>query len=312
MLDNVPFVREASAKRLATDAVRVLKQCLRHGTTTIEARSGYGLNLSTELKILRVLTLLGDAPITVVPTVCAAAVLPPEYTGKAPEYIDWASRELLPSVHKRGLARFIDVVCDRGAFSADELRPLLAASAVLEMPLKLSLAAYGPADGAVLLREFPFASADHLDYLDEPGITHMAETGTMAVLAPAFSFFLGRQFAPARALIDRGVPVALASNYSRVTSPTCNMQTAIFIACHELRIKPAEAITAATLNAAWALKLGHRIGSLEAGKQADLIILNVDDYRELGHEFGVNLVDMTMKQGVVVSDRTGVKWPAHS
>ena len=312
VLENVPFVREAAAKRLLADASVVLRQCLRHGTTTLEAKSGYGLNLSAELKILRVLTALGDAPITVVPTLCAAPALPPEFEGRAGDYIYWACHELLPVVHRRGLARFVDAVCDRGAFSASELRPLLAMAHSFGMPLKLSVAGFAPSDGTALAREFPLTSADHLDHLDEAGIADLAEAGTIAVLAPASTFFLGRRYPPARALIERGVPVALASNYSCVTSPTCNMQMVIFLACHELHMKPAEAIVAATLNGAYALKLGHRTGSLEAGKQADLIILNVGDYRELAYEFGINLVDMTMKQGAVVGDGSGVKWPAHS
>lgn len=312
ILGNVPFVRDAAARRLVADATLVLRQSLRYGTTTLAAKSGFGLSFSAELKILRALMALGDAPITVVPVLCAAPAIPPEFEGRVPDYVDWASRELVPAVHKRGLARFVDAVADRGAFRAAELRPLLAAAQSLGLPLKLTVAAFGPSDGAALAREFPLTSADHLDHLDEAGIAALAEAGTTAVLAPAASFFLHRQHAPARALIDRGVPVALASNYNRVTSPTCNMQLAIFLACHELRMTPPEAITAATINAAHALKLGYRIGSLEAGKQADLLILNAGDFRELAYEFGVNLVDMTLKQGAVVTGSPGVKWPAQS
>jgi imidazolonepropionase len=313
MLANVPYVREATSKRLMAEAVNALRRCLSHGTTTIEAKSGYGLNASTELKILRVLTALGDAPITIVPTFSAAQVVPPEFEDRAGDYLEWLRSDLLPAVHKRGLTRFVHASCDLGAFSAAQLRPFLDSAHALGLPLKLSLSRYGPADGAELFRDHSFTSADHLDYLNEDGIVCLAESGTIAVLTPAATFFLGgRQHAPARALIDRGVPIALATNYSRVTCPTYNMQLVIFLACHLGGLKVAEAVTAATINSAHALKLGHRAGSIEVGKQADLLILSVGDYRELAHEFGVNLVDVTIKQGAVVYERSGVKWPVRS
>ncbi len=311
ILPNIPLVREATSRKLTTDAITVLKRCLMHGTTTLEAKSGYGLTFNSEMKILRVLTTLGDAPITVVPTLAAASVIPPEFADRPAEYIDWVSRELLPEVHKRGLVRFVDGACDRGAFSAAQLRPLFKAATELRLPVKMSLALFEARDAAALLPTHQFASLDHLDHITGATVAAIAESGTIATLTPAASFFLGAGvYAPARALISRGTPVALASNYNRVTSPTYNMQLVIFLACHKLQMKASEAISAATINSAHALKLGHRIGSLEAGKQADIVILNVGDYRELAYEFGINLVDMTIKQGEVVFDRSGVKWPA--
>jgi imidazolonepropionase len=313
MLANVAYVREATSKRLMAEAVKALRRSVSHGTTTIEAKSGYGFTASTELKILRVLTALGDAPITIVPTFSASQIVPPEFEGRADQYLEWLRSELLPVVHARGLARFVHAFCDRGAFSAAQLRPFLDSARQLGMPLKMSLSRYGPADGTDLFDGHSFTSADHLDYLSEEGIVRMAESGTIGVIAPAASFFLGgRRYAPARALIDRGVPIALATNYSRVTCPTYNMQLVIFLACHLNGMKVAEAVTAATINSAHALKLGHRAGSIEEGKQADLLILSVGDYRELAYEFGVNLVDMTIKQGDLVSERPGVKWPVRS
>lgn len=313
MLANVPYVREATSKRLMKRAVNTLRRCLSYGTTTVEARSGYGLNASSELKILRVLTALGDAPITVVPTFGAAHVVPPEFDGRPREYLEWLRTDLLPLVHKRGLARFVHATSDVGSFSAAELRPFLDSAAALSLPAALSLSRFGPADGARLLGEYAFASAAHLDYLDEEGIARMAESGTIAVLTPFSSFFLGgRRYAPARALIERGVAVALATGYSQVTGPSNNMQATIFLACRLNGMRPPEAITAATINSAHALKLARRCGSIEEGKQADLLILNIGDYRELAYEFGGNLVDVTIKNGDVVYDRSGVKWPVPS
>jgi imidazolonepropionase len=313
ILGNIALVRDTTSRRLRVDAVTVLKQCLSHGTTTVEAKSGYGLNAGSELKILRVLSMLGDAPITVVPTFSAASVTAPEFDVRPREYIAWLRTDLLPTVHRRGLARFVDASCDRGSFSAAELRPLYDAARALGLPLKMNLAQYGASDGAALAAEYSFISFDHLDHLDSDGLAHVAESGAIATLAPAATFFLDSgPYAPARRLIQYGVPIALASSYSRVTSPNYNMQLVIFLACHQLHMTAAEAVCAATINSAHALKLGNRIGSLEAGKQADLIILRTGDYREIGHEFGINLVDVTIKQGAVVYDRSGVKWPVRS
>lgn len=309
IVDNVLPVRQATSRRLTSEANKVLRHCLGHGTTTVEAKSGYGLTSSAELKILRVLRELGEGPTTVVPTFSAASVVPPEYEGRAEEYIDWLCRELLPVVHKRGLARFVDGSCDPGAFTAEQLRPLFDEAQRLGFPLKLNLAQFGSQRGAQLAAEYPLTSVDHLDYLDDAGIGHIAESGSIATLTPAASFFLERPFAPARALMERNVPVALASNYSRVTSPTYNMQLVIFLACHNLHMTPGEAVCGATINGAHAVRLGHHTGSLEAGKQADIILLSVGDYRELAFEFGINLVDMTIKKGAVVYDSSGVKWP---
>ncbi len=313
ILGNVALVREATSRRLNGEAVAVLRQCLSHGTTTVEAKSGYGLNASAEMKILRVLSTLGDAPITVVPTFSAASVAAPEFALRPREYIEWLRNDLLPVVHRRGLARFVDASCDFGSFCATQIRPLFDAAKALGLPLKMNLAQYGASDGAALGAEYPLTSFDHLDHLDSAGVAQIAESGAIATLTPAATFFLDSQpYAPARKLIESGVPVALGSSYCRVTSPNYNMQVVIFLACRQLQMTAAEAVCAATINSAHALKLGHRIGSLEVGKQADIIILRAGDYREIGHDFGINLVDVTIKQGQVVHERQGMKWAAPS
>ncbi len=310
ILGSVAAVRESTSRRLASEARAVLRDCLAHGTTTLEAKSGFGLNAGAELKILRVLTALGDAPMTVVPTLSAASATPAEFDGRPDDYMRWLTAEFLPVVHRRGLARFVDGSCDQGAFSAAQLHHLYRAASDLGLPLKMNLAQFAPADGASLASEFAFTSFDHLDHVDDSGIAEIARSGAVATLTPAAAFFLGHNHAPARKLIARGVPVALASDSSRVTSPTFNMQIILFLACHQLGMTPAEALSAATINGAHALRLGHRAGSLEAGKQADIAILKCGDYRELARNFGGNLVEMTIRHGEVVASRSGVKWNA--
>ena len=309
-LVNLNAVRDSSGRRLTVEAHGVLKQCLAHGTTTIESKSGAALNLPGETKLLRVITSLGDTPLDVVPTFFGALTTPPEFDGDAARYIHWLVDELMPVVHKRGLARFVDGCADRGAFTASELRPYFRRARELGFELKLSALQFGSTDGLELTDEFEFASIDGLECADEKAADRIAASGAIATLTPASSFFLDLRRAPARDLIARGVPVAIASNFSRIATPTYNMQIVIFLACHDLGMTPAEAVTAATINGAHALKMGHRLGSLESGKQADLLILNVGDYRELAHEFGINLVGSTLKRGVVVYDKSGVRWPA--
>lgn len=313
VLDNVAAVRETTARRLTAQATSVLRLAIAHGTTSIESKSGYGLNASGELKILRVLTALGDSPLELVPTFCGANVVPPEFDGRAEDYIRWMCDELLPLVHRRGLARFVDGRCDPGAFTAEQLRPYYRSAQGLGLDLKMHVSQFGETGGLALSSEFRFVSLDHLEHLGEGDLARLRDSGAVATLAPASTFFDQKHpYAPARDMIESGIPVALASGYNRVSSPTFNMQVVVFLACHHYGMTAAEAISAATINGACALKLAHRLGSIEAGKQADLLVLNIGDYRELSYEFGVNLVDMTIKRGVVVHDRSGVRWPTES
>lgn len=309
-LTNLAVVRETSGKRLISEASAVLKQALAHGTTTLEAKSGSALNASGESKILRVLTALGDSPVDVVPTFFGAHTVPPEFEGRPGEYIEWLSNDLMPTVSKRGLARFVDGCADAGGFAADELLPYFNRARELGFGLRLHDSQFAAGGGTTLVRDFAFTSVDHLEHAGPAAIAALPESGAVATITPASSFYLGVPRAPARDLIAAGVPIALASGFNRLTTPTYNMQFIVFLACHEFGLAPAEALAAATINGAHALRLGHRVGSLEPGKQADLLILNVGDYRELACEFGINLVGVTIKRGAVVFDGTGVKWPA--
>lgn len=306
-LPSVPYIREAPARRMAADAGNVLRQCAAHGTTTIEAKSGLALNSGGEIKMLRTLARLSDGPVELVPTFFGAHVTPPEFEGRPGDYIGWLTAEVLPVVHRRGLARFVQGCADAGAFTAEQLRPHYAKAHELGCALKLHYGQFGAGDGLILAREFPFAGIDHAEYAPAECIARIAPA-PVVTLTPAASFFLDTARAPARELIEAGVPVALASNYDRALTPSFNMQLVIFLAVHQLGLKPAEAVSAATINAAHALKMGARIGSLEPGKQADLTVLNVGDYRELAHEFGANLVEVTMKRGAVVSGGSGTEW----
>ncbi|MBS1872261.1 MAG: amidohydrolase family protein [Acidobacteria bacterium] len=309
---DAAYIRDVSSRRLATEACQAVEQCLRHGTTAIEAKSGYGLDATGELKILRALTTVGDGPVTVAPTFSAGSTPPPEFEGRRGEYMTWLANDLLPRIHKRGLARFVTAACDSESFTADEIRPYLVAGRELGMPLKLDLAHEGSAEASDLLAELAFTSVDHVEHLEQNAGPVLAGSGAVAVLTPTWSFFNGRRYAPARMLIELGVPVALASNFSRASNPSSNMQTVIFLACKQMGLTVAEAVSAATINSAHALRLGHRLGSIEPGKQADILVLNVGDYRELGFDFGINLVDMTIRGGVAMTGQTGAQWPRAS
>lgn len=306
-LANVAHVREATARRLAAEAMAALRQCAVCGTTTAEVKTGYALNAGGEIKLLRVLARLAADSIEIVPTFFGAHTAPPEFEGRPGEYIEWLTADLLPVVARRGLATFADGCADAGAFTAAQLRPYFEKARELGFALKLHCAQFGPSDCAALVSEFPFTSIDHLEHAPLELITRAAQA-SIAVLTPAASFYLGTRPVAARELVEAGAPIALATNYGRAVTPCSSMQHVVFLAAHQLRLTPAEAVSAATINAAHALKIGARTGSLEPGKQADLIILNAGDYRDLACEFGVNLVDVTMKKGAVVHDSSGGKW----
>jgi imidazolonepropionase len=305
-LANIGHVREATSRRLMTEATAVLEKCAAYGTTTIEAKSGCALNLGGEIKVLRTMLRLAPDPVEVVPTFFGAHVVPPEFEGRPCDFVHWLISEVLPAIHRRGLAKFVDGCADAGAFTAAQLRPYFECARQLGFALKLHCGQFAPTDGASLASDFCFTSIDHVEHI-APECLARISPATVVALTPAASFFHDRGRARARQLIEAGVPLALASNYGRSITPTYNMQFVIFLAVHQLGMTAAEAVSAATINSAHALKLGHRVGSLEPGKQADLTVLTVGDYRELAHEFGINLVGLTMKNGVVVSDPAGAK-----
>jgi len=299
---SMEAVRGMSASQLETQARASLAAMARHGTTTLEAKSGYALNEAGELKTLRLLAKLNGDPLDIIPTYLGAHIPPPEYRGKADAYIDWMAAEMMPQIRRRKLARFVDVYCDEGAFSLDQSRRYLEQARRLGFGLKIHAEQFARTGAARLAVELEATSADHLEHASEEDLRALAPSNTIATLLPGSVFHLGlRTYAPARALIEEGAAVALATDFNPGTSPTYSMQMVLSLACTEMHMSPAEAIVAATINGAHALSQADRIGSLEPGKQADLLILNVQDYRELPYYFGTNNVHLTMKRGVPLS-----------
>ena len=309
-------VRQASVDSLLRQAQGFLEQFAAHGTTTLEVKSGYGLEAAQELKLLEVIRRLRRTTrLELVPTLLAAHALPPEYAGHPASYIEKVVRELIPAVAcvgahghaplrdpRKKLAEFIDCFCDRGAFSVDQCRRVLAAGSEQGLIPRLHAEQLNRTGASLLAVEFKAASADHLDKLSSADLRALARSDVVATLLPGANFFLGlKNYPPARKLIEAGAVVALATDFNPGTSPTVNMQIILSLACSAMRMTPAEAVSAATINAAWALRRAGRLGSLEPGKQADLIVLDVSDYREIPYYFGVNHCRMTVKAGAVVS-----------
>jgi imidazolonepropionase len=301
ILSSVEAVRSLSTARLRSQGRAFLAAMARHGTTTLEAKSGYGLDEVSEIKTLRVLASLDGEPLEIVPTYLGAHVPPPEYPGRTDAYVDWMAAEVMPKIRRRKLARFVDVYCDAGAFTLDQARCHLENARRLGFDLKVHAEQFSRSGAARLAVEMGAASADHLEQAGEEEVWALANSDTIATLLPGSVFHLGlRCYAPARALIEAGAAVALATDFNPGTSPAYSMQMILSLACTEMRMSPAEAITAATVNGAHAIRRAGRIGSLETGKQADLIVLNVADYRELPYYFGTNNVHLTVKRGVIL------------
>lgn len=296
ILSSVAAVRSMSAARLEAQARSSLAAMALHGTTTLEAKSGYALDEAGELKTLRLLAKLDGDPLDIVPTYLGAHIAPPEYRGKPDAYIDWMTTEMMPQIRRRKLARFVDIYCDDGAFTLEQSRRYLEHARRLGLGLKIHAEQFARTGAARLAVELDAASADHLEQASEEDIRALAQSNTIATLLPGSVFHLGlHAYAPARALIEAGAAVALATDFNPGTSPTYSMQMVVSLACTEMRMSPAEAIAAATINGAHALGCADRIGSLEPGKQADMLLLKVSDYRELPYYFGSNNVHITIK-----------------
>lgn len=309
ILASVHAVRETPIRRLTLQAQQTLAACIQHGTTTLEAKSGYGLDETGERKALRAVQALDGKPLDLVATYLGAHGVPPEYAGRADDYIHWMCSYLMPKIRRRRLARFADVHNERGAFTLEQARRYLSVARELGFLLKIHAHQFSHSGAVKLAVEMGAASADHLDYSDEEDARLLAGSETMATLLPGAVFHLGLdRYAPARTLIEAGAAVALATDFNPGTSPTCNMQIILSLACTQMRMTPAEAFAAATINGAHALCLADRVGSIEAGKQADLVMFDVPDYREVPCHFGVNLVAMTMKRGVVLYEKERMKW----
>ena len=298
---TVRLVRESSRSELKELARDRLRRLLSFGVTTIEVKSGYGLSVPDEIKCLEVIAdLNAEGPWDLVPTFLGAHAVPPEYSRDHEGYLSLLTDQMLPEIARCGLARFCDVFCDVGAFTLVETEEVLAAARRLGFGLKLHADELSPLGGAELAARMGAISADHLLCITEAGIDALARSQTVATLLPGTAFFLGMQYAPARKLLERGVRVALASDCNPGTCPTENLPLIGAMACTQMKMLPSEVLAALTLNAATAIGCADRVGSIEVGKQADLMICDLPDYRQLFYHFGVSHVWRVIKRGRVV------------
>ena len=283
---SVAAVRKASAGQLSEKVLTALNAMLKQGTTVVEAKSGYGLTLEDEIKSLEAIRQAARRwPGEVKATLLAAHVVPQEYAGRADEYVRLVCEEMIPLAARKKLAQYVDVFCDRGAFTQEQSETIMAAARRHGLGTRAHVCQFMPSRLGPLLEHGP-ASLDHMDCVQAEDIALLARGKTVAVLLPGANYFLGHEeFPDARRLIDAGVPVALATDYNPGTSPTVSMPFVMSAACTHMQMSPAEAIAAATINAACALGLEDRKGSLDAGKDADLAVFDVKDYREIAYWF---------------------------
>jgi len=306
ILNSVKKLRAATSEALKQRARAALRGFAAHGTTTIEAKSGYGLDVTSELKILGLhQELQREQPLEIVSTFLGAHVVPAEYRGTpdGPQrYVALLINRLIPEVADRKLAEFCDVFCDRGAFSRGQSEQVLEAAARHGLQPRIHAEQLTRTGATQLAVHLGAASCDHLEFVNQADMRALAKSKTVATLLPGCDFHLGlKRYAPARGLIDAGAIVALATDYNPGTSPTLSMPMVLSLACTQLRMTPAEGIVAATINAAYALRREKEVGSLEIGKLADIGVFKVEDYREIPYYFGVNKCWMTLKRGKIIS-----------
>ncbi len=301
---TVAATRKASEQELKAATRKSLDRMLTLGTTSVEAKSGYGLDLETELKMLEVIREINEeGPMTVIPTFMGAHEIPPDFRQDPEVYVDLVITRMLPEVAARRLARFCDVFCETGVFSVEQSERILRAAQGLGLEPRVHADELSDLNGAAMAARINARTADHLLFTSDEGIRQMAGAGVIAVLLPGTAYFLHMQrYARARDMIAAGVPVALATDFNPGSCMTESLPLILNLACTQMRMLPAEAITAATINAAWAIGEEDCAGSLEVGKQADILILDVPNYEHLCYHFGVNLVETVVKNGKVVAE----------
>ena len=295
------MTREAIEEELLEQTMSRLDSFLAHGVTMVESKSGYGMNLETELKQLRVMKELQQKhAIDLVPTFMGAHAVPPEFKGKEDEFVDYLIDKMLPIVAEENLAEFNDVFCEKGVFTPEQSKRILEAGKEYGLVPKIHADEIEPYGGAELAAKVGAISAEHLLKASDEGIHAMAKAGTIACLLPATALYLREEAAAGRKMIDAGVPVAISTDCNPGSSPTTSMPLVMNLACISMRLTPAEALTAATYNAACAINRQEKFGSLEVGKQADIVLWDVKNYQELQYLFGVNHVKAVWKKGVKV------------
>lgn len=292
------MTRESTEEELYRQAERRLDSFLRHGVTTVEGKSGYGMELQTELKQLNVMKQLNERhPVDIIPTFMGAHAVPPEFKGREDDFVSLITDEMIPAVAAEKLAVFNDVFCEVGVYTPEQSRHILEAGKLHGLAPKIHADEIEPYGGAELAAEVGAVSAEHLLKASDEGIRRMAEAGVIACLLPATALYLREEAARGREMIDAGVPVAISTDCNPGSSPTTSMPLVMNLACISMRMTPAEALVAATINAAHAIGMQDKAGSIEPGKQADLVMWNVKNYQELQYLFGVNHVGAVWKKG---------------
>ncbi|MBQ3849134.1 MAG: imidazolonepropionase [Clostridia bacterium] len=301
ILNTLKATRAASEDELYDRAEKVLSEMLAHGITTVEAKSGYGLDVDNELKQLRVIKRLKEeGGFDVVPTFMAAHAVPPEFAGDPDGYIEFICTQILPKVADDELCEFVDVFCETGVFNVEQSRKMLQFAQIYGFKTKIHADEIDAIGGSVLAGEMGATSAEHLIAINKEGIDSMAKGGTIACLLPGTSLYLGKDFAPARSMIEAGVPVAICTDFNPGSCPSCNLQFCMNLGYLKYRMTPEEVLTAVTINAACAVGMGKSIGTVEAGKQADIVIWDAPDIDYLVYRFGSNLASKVIRKGKIV------------
>ncbi|MDQ4121767.1 MAG: imidazolonepropionase [Acidobacteriota bacterium] len=311
IISTVNQTRNASSNELSEASRRRLDEMLKNGTTTAEVKTGYGLNLTTEFKMLDAIAELDHThPIDLIPTFLAAHAVPPEFKEKTDEYVDLICEQMLPLAAAwfcdshftlEEAPFFCDVFCERNAFDLGQSRRILETAKELKFKLKAHVDEFTNLGGARMAIELGATSIDHLDKTSDEEIKMLANSETIAVVTPTVNFNFGaKEFADARKLIDADCAVAVSTDYNPGSAPCPSLPTAMAIACRYQKLLPSEAMNAATVNAAFAVGMGDKIGSFEAGKYADILIFDTSDYRQIAYEFGANLIETVIKKGRIV------------
>jgi imidazolonepropionase len=299
---TVNATRIASKKELKKFASHSIDAMLKHGTTTIEIKSGYGLNEDAEIRMLHTINELAEESlIDIVPTFLGAHAIPDEFKENPDGYIDLICERMLPYIARHTLAKFCDAFCEEEYFSVNQCRRIFKTAKSLGFGIKIHADQLSQIGASILAAEVSAISADHLAKINEAGISALLHSGTIATILPGVSFFLNSGYAPARNIIDAGIPLAIASNFNPGSCMSYSMPLMMTIACTQMSMTPEEAICAATINGAAALGLSSRLGSIEPGKQADIILYNIPDYQYLMYHFGTNHVAKVIKHGTYLN-----------